>query len=124
MRKFLIEGSCDGAMFAETVEAQTMEDAEAFAIERLCEAWGETYGPDTELSDLGDAACVTEYTADDYARDAAPEMVATLEFILPYLRELDRAEKHRNRRNPTHTPNAEICINNVRNVLAKARGEA
>lgn len=78
MPKYLIEGSCDGGLFGETIEANSQADAEAFAIERLCEAWGEEYGPDTTLDDLGDCAMVTEYTADDYARDAAPAMLALL----------------------------------------------
>ncbi|WP_031293677.1 hypothetical protein [Sphingobium sp. HDIP04] len=82
MPRFLIEGSSDGSLFAETIDANSKEDAEAFAIERLCEAWGETYGPDTTLDDLGDAASVTEYSPDDYARDAAPGMLAILREIM------------------------------------------
>ena len=56
--------------------------------------------------------------------EAAPDMLEALEYILPYLRELDRAERHRNRNNPTGTPNAQICINTVRNAIAKATGAA
>lgn len=81
MKKFLIEGACDGGLFAETVEAESLADAEAFAIERLCEAWGETYGPDTTLDDLGDHASVREYSADDYARDAAQDLLAFIDQI-------------------------------------------
>lgn len=76
MRKFLIEGSCDGGLFSETIEAQTHGDAEAFAIERLCEAWGQDFTEDTTLWDLGDAASVSEYSPEDYARDAAPALLA------------------------------------------------
>lgn len=54
----------------------------------------------------------------------APELLATLEYLLPHLAELDRAERHRNRNNPTAVLHAQICINNVRNAVAKARGEA
>lgn len=84
MPRYLIEGSSDGSLFSETVDANSKEDAEAFAIERLCEAWGETYGPDTTLDDLGDAASVTEYTPEDYARDAAPQLLSSLRKILAY----------------------------------------
>jgi len=76
MPLYLIEGSKDGDMFAETIEADTMEEAEALAVERLKEAWGEDEAE--ELSDLGDAALVTEYGPDDYARDAAPELLVAL----------------------------------------------
>lgn len=78
MPKYLIEGCEDGGLFAETIEAATQEEAEAAAVERLCEAWGNTYGPDVSLDDLGDCAVVTEYSADDYLRDAAPAMLAML----------------------------------------------
>ena len=73
MPRYLIEGSCDGGLFAEAIDASSMEEAEALAVARLCEAWGEE---GEELSDLGDAANVREYEADDYARDAAGEMLA------------------------------------------------
>lgn len=53
---------------------------------------------------------------------AAPELLGALEYILPYLRELDRIEKHLNRNNPTGAQNAQVCINNVRNAIAKATG--
>ena len=81
MPRYLIEGSCDGALFAEAIDANSQEDAEAFAIERLCEAWGEEYGPDTTLDDLGDSATVREYSRSDYARDAADEMLSLIEQI-------------------------------------------
>jgi len=42
---------------------------------------GEEYGPDTTLDDLGDSAVVSEYSADDYARDAAAEMLAFIDQI-------------------------------------------
>ncbi len=54
---------------------------------------------------------------------AAPELYATLEYLLPHLAELDRAERHRNRNNPTAVLHAQVCINNVQNALGKARGE-
>ncbi|GEM_PF-3325252 len=53
---------------------------------------------------------------------AGPELYATLEYLLPHLAELDRAERHRNRDNPTAVLHAQVCINNVQNALAKARG--
>lgn len=81
MKKFLIEGACDGGLFSETIEANSLADAEAFAIERLCEAWGETYGPDTTLDDLGDHASVREFDAEDYMRDAADEMLKFVDQI-------------------------------------------
>ena len=55
---------------------------------------------------------------------AAPELYATLEYLLPHLAELDRAERHHNRNNPTATLHAQVCINNVLTAIAKARGEA
>lgn len=117
MRKYLIEGSCDGSMFAETVEAQSLGDAEACAIERLCEAWGETYGPDTELGDLGDAACVTEYTPEDYIRDAAPELYEALQSAIEALAMCMPSTRH-----------GATCHNAAmlggRAALAKARGQA
>lgn len=82
MPKYLIEGSCDGGLFGETIEANSQADAEAFAIERLCEAWGEEFGPDTTLDDLGDCAVVTEYSAADYARDAAPDLIEAARAIV------------------------------------------
>lgn len=82
MPKYLIEGSEDGGLFAETIEALTQEDAIDAAIDRLCEAWGYTREDDTTLDDLGDAASVTEYGPDDYARDAAPAMLAALRALV------------------------------------------
>lgn len=117
MRKFLIEGSSDGSLFSETVEAQTTEDAEAFAIERLCEAWGETYGPDTTLGDFGDAASVREYDADDYARDAAPELYKALQNAIEALAMATPITQHGA---ACHS----AAMLNGRAVLAKARGEA
>lgn len=93
MPKFLIEGSCDGSIFAETVEAATQEEAEAFAIERLCEAWGEEYGPDTTLDDLGDSAMVSPYTADDYARDAGPGLLQALKLAVSKLEAIEPAAR-------------------------------
>jgi len=81
LRKFLIEGSEDGGLFAETIEAESQEQAEDMAIDRLCEAWGHVRDAETGLWDLGDCARVTEYTAEDYARDAAPDMLAFVEMI-------------------------------------------
>ena len=85
MPRYLIEGSCDGSQFAEAIDANSQEDAEALAIERLCEAWGEEYGPNTTLDDLGDAASVTEYSPADYAREAAADMLAALKALLPHV---------------------------------------
>lgn len=82
MPKYLIEGSCDGGLFAETIEADNREEAERFAVERLCEAWGEE---GEELSDLGDSASVREYDADDYARDAAPELLKASRGVIKWL---------------------------------------
>ena len=119
MRKFLIEGCCDGSLFSETVEAQSLEDAEAFAIERLCEAWGEDYGPHTTLDDLGDAASVTEYAAEDYARDAAAEMLAFVEQIsrMTSATEADRQDLDNDLA-------MDGLIVRARALAAKARGEA
>ena len=86
MTKFLIQGSCNGEFFSETVEAPDGETAEDLAIERLCEAWGHERERDgelpTTLDDLGDAASVSEYTAEDYARDAAPRLLAALQGLV------------------------------------------
>jgi hypothetical protein len=46
MKRYLIEGSCDGNLFTETIDAENQEQAEALAVERLKEAWGE---PDADL---------------------------------------------------------------------------
>jgi hypothetical protein len=81
MKRYLIEGSCDGGLFAESVDALTLEDAEAFAVERLCEAWGVDFDEDTTLNDLGDAASVREYTRADCAKDAAETLLAFVEQI-------------------------------------------
>ncbi len=87
MPKYLIEGSCDGGLFAETIEAVDDDAAEDQAIDRLCEAWGHTRIRDntkdfaTDLSDLGDSASVRKYDADDYARDAASDMLALLQSV-------------------------------------------
>lgn len=70
----------------------------------------------------GHKRSVDEKEANAAILAAAPDMLATLDYILPYLRELDRAEKHRNRDNPTGGHNAEVCINNVLNAIAKATG--
>jgi hypothetical protein len=78
MPRYLIEGSCDGSLFAESIEAPNREEAEAAAVERLCEAWGES---GETLDDLGDCAMVSEYSADDYARDAGPELLAFVQQI-------------------------------------------
>lgn len=81
MPKYLIEGSEDGGLFAETIEADNDEDAEKQAIARLCEAWGHTQTDDTTLDDLGDSASVTEYSHDDYVRDEASIMFQLLHDI-------------------------------------------
>ena len=81
MRKYLIEGSCDGQLFAETIEASSDEQAEQMAVARLCKAWGEFHGPQTTLDDLGDSASVREYEAADYAADAAPDLLAFVEQV-------------------------------------------
>lgn len=52
------------------------------------------------------------------------ELKAAIRYVLPHLVELDRAERDRNRGNPTATPNAQICINNLRDTLARVGGEA
>lgn len=85
LRKYLVEGSADGSLFGETVEARTMEEAESLAIDLLCEAWGDTRTADTTLDDLGDSAMVTEYSADMYARDMASEMLALIRDALPHV---------------------------------------
>ncbi len=83
MKRYLIEGSCDGNLFTETIDAENQEQAEALAVERLKEAWGE---PDAEcLDDLGDCATVREYGPDDYMRDAAPDLLAALESATEWL---------------------------------------
>ena len=74
MKRYLIEGCCDGGLFAETVDAESQEQAEELALERLKEAWRE---PDAEsLDDLGDCATVREYSPDEYARVAGGECLA------------------------------------------------
>lgn len=78
MPRFLIEGSSDGSIFAETIEAATQDEAEALAIARLCEAWGEE---GETLDDLGDCAMVSPYSADDYARDAGPELLENARYF-------------------------------------------
>ncbi|MGA1853013.1 hypothetical protein VH570_19455 [Sphingobium sp. HT1-2] len=121
MKRFLIEGSCDGALFAETVDAMTKEDAEAFAIERLCEAWGETYGPDTTLDDLGDAATVTEYSAERYARDYAMEMLAVIRDALPHI--ADEVEQRKNGGNAEYFADLEKIESRMVDVMMKAEGK-
>lgn len=81
MKRYLIEGCCDGGLFAETVDAESQEQAEALALERLKEVWRE---PDAEsLDDLGDCATVREYSPDEYARDAGPELLDILQQLMP-----------------------------------------
>lgn len=82
MPLFMIEGSKDGGLFAEAIAADNLEQAEALAVYRLCEAWGET---GEELSDLGDAANVYEFGPTEYARHAADEMLAVLKLALPHI---------------------------------------
>lgn len=94
MAKFLIEGSCDGALFSEAIKAPSVHIAESMAIDRLCEAWGVERDDDTELEDLGDCASVREYDADDYARDAAGDMLAALRTILPFISQEVEGRKH------------------------------
>ena len=78
--KFLLEGACDGDLLTETIEAATQDDAQALAIERLRQAWGQE---GDELSDFGDVAALRPYAPDDYARDAAMEMLAVCKHLLP-----------------------------------------
>jgi len=47
------------------------------------------------------------------------QLVDCLNYIAPYLREIARSERHRNCDNPGATLHADICLNNIRNVLAK-----
>lgn len=117
MAKYLIEGSCDGSLFSETIEANSADEAEALAIQRLCEAWGEDYGPDVELSDLGDCASVTEYTAEDYARDAAPAM-------LEALRELrGAADAYAEHGKQRHYTALQTALGRAGNAIAAATGQ-
>jgi hypothetical protein len=75
MPKFLVEGSCDGDLFTETIVAIDEAEAEVLAAARLREAWGED---GEELDDLGDAASVRPYELEDYAHDEALEMLKLL----------------------------------------------
>lgn len=76
--RYLIEGSKDGGLFAEAIEAIDEEDAERQAIERLCEAWGYDPADIDDLGDLGDASSVRAYCPEDYMRDAAPDLFDAL----------------------------------------------
>jgi hypothetical protein len=92
MPKYLIEGACDGDLFRETIVARSQEEAEALAIARLCEAWGDDPADVESLYDLGDAADVTEYSPDDYARDEAPAMLELLHLVAYGNSEFDTLE--------------------------------
>lgn len=120
MPKYLIEGSCDGSMFAESIVADTKEEAEAFAIERLCEAWGEEHEPDTTLDDLGDCANVTEYGPEDYAREAAGDMLESLQALVRQLVETSAYDDALNGNDPGLL--ADVAKAQI--VIAAARGEA
>jgi hypothetical protein len=78
MPRYMIEGAKDGELFAEAIDAPDMEAATEKAIWRLCEAWRENTVEIEELSDLGDAASVREFEPEDYAREAAQDMLEAL----------------------------------------------
>ena len=120
MPKYLIEGSCDGSLFAETIEANSQTEVEALAIERLCEAWGETYSPDTTLDDLGDCATLREYTADDYTRDAAPALLAALRDLMGHAKETSAFDDAR----AGEDPGMLLAVRNAETAIAAATGEA
>lgn len=44
-----------------------------------------------------------------------------IEYVLPYLVELERVEAHSNRANPTGPRNAAVCISVLRSALFKIK---
>lgn len=82
MHKYLIEGACDGSLFGEVIEAASQEEAEEAARLILCAAWGDDPAHVESLDELGEVVEVRPYTAEDYAREAAPAMLAALRAIM------------------------------------------
>lgn len=86
MRRFLIDGARDGMLFAESVDASSQAEAEAKALDRLCQAWGLERADYDTLDDMDVIATVRPYMPSDYARDAALEMFDALHRMLPHLK--------------------------------------
>lgn len=78
--KFLLEAAGDGELLIETIDAASQADAEVSAVDVLRKAWMED---GDELSDFGHFVGVRPYIADDYARDAAGELLAMCRDMLP-----------------------------------------
>lgn len=85
--KYLVEGCCDGNMFAEAISATSPADAERQAINLLCAAWRIDQADVDGLDDLGDVATVRPFMPSDYARHAALEMFDGLARLLPHVRD-------------------------------------
>lgn len=122
MPRYLIEGSSDGSLFAEAIDAVDEEEAEAIAIERLCEAWGHEYSAEVELYELGDSAMVTPYGPEDYAREAAADMLALLKDALPLI--ADEVETRKESGMPAYYADLEKIEERMVAVIAKAEGRA
>lgn len=54
---------------------------------------------------------------------AAPTMLETMEYVLPWLTELSRQWEHTVSHKRSSTNGAQVVINNLKNAIAKARVE-